>query len=175
MCVLQFFVKNEIFQVLNWKIFPLFQQQQQFAELGRKQLEQVLQQLQEQLQLNLIQQTHLLHTGDKKKASVPLQQLSMQQQQLVQQLRIVQHQFLMQQGLVQPMMVAQGAGDALGQTHFFIQIFIFIVSYSFNKIIEVFSSKRELSSLKSLCFMKRFPSLFLKERTRESVNQYCLH
>ncbi|XP_059489464.1 forkhead box protein P1 isoform X3 [Neocloeon triangulifer] len=90
------------------------QQQQQFAELGRKQLEQVLQQLQEQLQLNLIQQSHLLQSGDKKKASVPLQQLSMQQQQLMQQLRIVQHQFIMQQGLVQPMMVAQGAGDALG-------------------------------------------------------------
>jgi hypothetical protein len=100
---------------MNWQLFAMFQQQQQFAELGRKQLEQVLQQLQEQLQLNLIQQSHLLQSGDKKKASVPLQQLSMQQQQLMQQLRIVQHQFLMQQGLVQPMMVAQGAGDALGQ------------------------------------------------------------
>ncbi|CAB3373884.1 Hypothetical predicted protein [Cloeon dipterum] len=88
------------------------QQQQQFAELGRKQLEQVLQQLQEQLQMNLIQQSHLLQSGDKKKASVPLQQLSMQQQQLMQQMRIVQHQFLVQQGL--PMMVAQGAGDVLG-------------------------------------------------------------
>ncbi|XP_020707038.2 forkhead box protein P1 isoform X7 [Athalia rosae] len=73
--------------------------QQQLAELGRKQLEQAMQQLQEQLQLNLIQQTHLLQTADKKKASAPLQQLALQQQQLIQQLQITQRQYLLQQGL----------------------------------------------------------------------------
>ena len=41
------------------------QQHQQLAELGRKQLEQILQQLQEQLQVNLIQQTQLMQTPDK--------------------------------------------------------------------------------------------------------------
>ncbi|XP_020707036.2 forkhead box protein P1 isoform X3 [Athalia rosae] len=71
----------------------------QLAELGRKQLEQAMQQLQEQLQLNLIQQTHLLQTADKKKASAPLQQLALQQQQLIQQLQITQRQYLLQQGL----------------------------------------------------------------------------
>lgn len=58
-----------------------------------------MQQLQEQLQLNLIQQTHLLQTADKKKASAPLQQLALQQQQLIQQLQITQRQYLLQQGL----------------------------------------------------------------------------
>jgi forkhead box protein P len=87
------------------------QQHQQLAELGRKQLEQVMQQLQEQLQLNLIQQTHLLQSSDKKKASMPLQQLGVQQQQLMQQLQITQRQFLIQQGIgLQPMVLAQGAG-----------------------------------------------------------------
>jgi hypothetical protein len=62
-------------------------------------VEQAMQQLQEQLQLNLIQQTHLLQTADKKKASAPLQQLALQQQQLIQQLQITQRQYLLQQGL----------------------------------------------------------------------------
>ncbi|XP_066582795.1 forkhead box protein P1 isoform X4 [Prorops nasuta] len=74
--------------------------QHQLAELGRKQLEQAMQQLQEQLQLNVIQQTHLLQTADKKKATAPLQQLALQQQQLIQQLQITQRQYLLsQQGL----------------------------------------------------------------------------
>ncbi|CAL7950523.1 unnamed protein product [Xylocopa violacea] len=73
--------------------------QHQFAELSRKKLEQAIQQLQEQLQLNVIQQTHLLQTADKKKASAPLQQLALQQQRLVQQLQITQSQYLLQQGL----------------------------------------------------------------------------
>ncbi|XP_033175443.1 forkhead box protein P1 isoform X7 [Bombus impatiens] len=73
--------------------------QHQFAELGRKKLEQAIQQLQEQLQLNVIQQTHLLQTADKKKASAPLQQLALQQQRLIQQLQITQSQYLLQQGL----------------------------------------------------------------------------
>ncbi|KAJ8683891.1 hypothetical protein QAD02_019683 [Eretmocerus hayati] len=71
----------------------------QLAELGRKQLEQAMQQLQEQLQLNIIQQSHLLQTADKKKASAPLQQLALQQQQLIQQLQMTQRQYLLQQGL----------------------------------------------------------------------------
>lgn len=75
------------------------QHQHQLAELGRKQLEQNMQQLQEQLQLNLIQQTHLLQTPDKKKTSVPLQQLSVQQHQIIQQLQMTQRQYLFQQGL----------------------------------------------------------------------------
>ncbi|XP_017766831.1 PREDICTED: forkhead box protein P1-like isoform X3 [Eufriesea mexicana] len=73
--------------------------QHQFAELGRKKLEQAIQQLQEQLQLNMIQQTHLMQTADKKKASVPLQQLGLQQQRLIQQLQITQSQYLLQHGL----------------------------------------------------------------------------
>ncbi|XP_070150797.1 forkhead box P isoform X8 [Polyergus mexicanus] len=73
--------------------------QYQLAELNKKQLEQAMQQLQEQLQLNLFQQTHLLQTADKKKASAPLQQLAIQQQQLIQQLQITQRQYLLQQGL----------------------------------------------------------------------------
>ncbi|XP_008555858.1 forkhead box protein P1 isoform X8 [Microplitis demolitor] len=75
------------------------QHQHQLAELGRKQLEQNMQQLQEQLQLNLIQQTHLLQTADKKKNSVPLQQLGVQQHQIIQQLQMTQRQYLFQQGL----------------------------------------------------------------------------
>ncbi|XP_070523230.1 forkhead box P isoform X4 [Cardiocondyla obscurior] len=73
--------------------------QHQFAELNKKQLEQTMQQLHEQLQLNLFQQTHLLQTADKKKASGTLQQLAIQQQQLIQHLQITQRQYLLQQGL----------------------------------------------------------------------------
>lgn len=94
----------------------LLQQQQQLAELGRKQLEQAMQQLQEQLQLNLIQQTHLLQTGDKKKAAAPLQQLALQQQQLMQQLQITQRQYLLQQGIgMQPMVLAQAQAQVQAQ------------------------------------------------------------
>ncbi|XP_076064811.1 forkhead box transcription factor P isoform X2 [Oratosquilla oratoria] len=75
------------------------QQQQQLAELGRKQLEQTLQQLQEQLQVNLIQQTQLMQTADKSKTSSALAQLGAQQQQLIQQLQAVQRQYLLQSGL----------------------------------------------------------------------------
>ncbi|KAL7640251.1 UNVERIFIED_CONTAM: hypothetical protein RMT77_009665 [Armadillidium vulgare] len=74
-------------------------QQQQLAELGRKQLEQVLHQLQEQLQLNLLQQSQLMQAHDKSKASGHLAQLSAQQQQLIQQLQAVQRQFFVQSGL----------------------------------------------------------------------------
>ena len=75
-----------------------------------------MQQLQEQLQLNLIQQTHLLQTGDKKKAAAPLQQLALQQQQLMQQLQITQRQYLLQQGIgIQPMVLAQVQAQAQAQ------------------------------------------------------------
>lgn len=75
-----------------------------------------MQQLQEQLQLNLIQQTHLLQTGDKKKAAAPLQQLALQQQQLMQQLQITQRQYLLQQGIgMQPMVLAQAQAQVQAQ------------------------------------------------------------
>ena len=43
-------------------MFLLQQHQQQFAEAGRKQVEQVVSQLQEQLQLNIIHQSQLAMT-----------------------------------------------------------------------------------------------------------------
>lgn len=87
-------------------------QQKQLVELGKKQIEQTMQQLQEQLQLNLIQQTQILQSGDKKKtSSSSLQQLALQQQQLIQQLQIVQRQYVVHQGMgIQPMMLVQGPG-----------------------------------------------------------------
>ncbi|ERL94712.1 hypothetical protein D910_11986, partial [Dendroctonus ponderosae] len=81
------------------------------SELGKKQMEQTIQQLQEQLQLNLIQQTHILQNPDKKKASGSLQQLGLQQQQIIQQLQLVQRQYVVHQGMgMQPLMMAQGQG-----------------------------------------------------------------
>ncbi|XP_059091213.1 forkhead box protein P1-like isoform X7 [Tigriopus californicus] len=74
------------------------QHQQHMAEAGRKQLEQLMHQLQEQLQINLLQQTHMMQTtvdkGGKPSANA-LQQLQMQQQQLISQLQIVQQRMLM--------------------------------------------------------------------------------
>ncbi|ENN76801.1 hypothetical protein YQE_06642, partial [Dendroctonus ponderosae] len=99
------------------KQHSILQQQQQqhqhhqLAELGKKQMEQTIQQLQEQLQLNLIQQTHILQNPDKKKASGSLQQLGLQQQQIIQQLQLVQRQYVVHQGMgMQPLMMAQGQG-----------------------------------------------------------------
>ncbi|KAG5900243.1 hypothetical protein JTB14_018225 [Gonioctena quinquepunctata] len=86
-------------------------QQHQLAELGKKQIEQTMQQLQEQLQLNLIQQTHILQSTDKKKASGSLQQLALQQQQLITQLQLVQRQYVVHQGMgMQPLMMPQSQG-----------------------------------------------------------------
>ena len=80
------------------------------AETGRKQLEQLMHQLQEQLQINLLQQTHMMQataassdnlksSGGGKSASssatAALQQLQMQQQQLISQLQLVQQRVLM--------------------------------------------------------------------------------
>ncbi|XP_076261532.1 forkhead box transcription factor P isoform X4 [Rhynchophorus ferrugineus] len=99
------------------KQHSILQQQQQqhqhhqLAELGKKQIEQTIQQLHEQLQLNLIQQTHILQSSDKKKASGSLQQLALQQQQLIQQLQIIQRQYVVHQGMgMQPLMIGQGQG-----------------------------------------------------------------
>lgn len=65
-----------------------------------------MQQLQEQLQLNLIQQTHILQNADKKKASGSLQQLGLQQQQIIQQLQLIQRQYVVHQGIgMQPLMI----------------------------------------------------------------------
>ncbi|CAG7830633.1 unnamed protein product [Allacma fusca] len=93
----------------------LFQQQQhhQLAEIGRKQLEQALSNLQEQLQLNLLQQSHLIQSGDKKKSSGALQQLATQQHQLMQQLQLTQRQYLIQQGLNIPSMVMSGGNGGI--------------------------------------------------------------
>ncbi|XP_035713206.1 forkhead box protein P1 isoform X5 [Folsomia candida] len=90
------------------------QQHHQLAEISRKQLEQTLQNLQEQLQLNLLQQSHLFQSGDKKKSSGALQQLSAQQHQLMQQLQLTQRQYLIQQGINIPNMVGGGAGMGVG-------------------------------------------------------------
>jgi hypothetical protein len=51
-------------------------------------------QLQEQLQVNFVQQTHLLQT-DRSKTSPALQQLQIQQQQLISQLQLVQQRLIM--------------------------------------------------------------------------------
>lgn len=91
-------------------VFSCFQQHQ-LAELGKKQIEQTMQQLQEQLQLNIIQQTHILQSTDKKKASGSIQQLALQQQQLIQQLQLVQRQYVVHQGMgMQPLMLPQNQG-----------------------------------------------------------------
>ena len=73
------------------------------ADAGRKQLEQLMHQLQEQLQINLLQQTHLMQTnsntesnkGGGTKTSQAMQQLQIQQQQLISQLQLVQQRLLM--------------------------------------------------------------------------------
>uniref|UniRef100_T1JPJ5 Uncharacterized protein n=1 Tax=Strigamia maritima TaxID=126957 RepID=T1JPJ5_STRMM len=111
------------------------QQQHQLAELGRKQMEQILQQLQEQLQINMIQQSQLMqqlsgatpqasattavavvnaaNSIDKKQQpnkslQAQLQQLALQQQQLMQQLQLMQRQYLLQQGIgLQPVVIPQ--------------------------------------------------------------------
>lgn len=71
------------------------------ADAGRKQLEQLLHQLQEQLQINLLQQTHLMQNSGSSekpggnKTSQAMQQLQIQQQQLISQLQLVQQRLLM--------------------------------------------------------------------------------
>lgn len=88
------------------------QQQHQLAELGKKQIEQTIQQLQEQLQLNLIQQTHILQSPDKKKATSSMQQLALQQQQIIQQLQMMQRQYIgyQEMRIAPPLMIATSQG-----------------------------------------------------------------
>lgn len=62
-----------------------------------------MQQLQEKLQMNLIQQTHLVQTADKTKTTDTLHQMALQQQQLVHQLQLTQRQYVLQHGMgIQP-------------------------------------------------------------------------
>lgn len=79
------------------------QQQEKLADLGRKQLETVMQQLQEQLQLNLIQQSQLMQhrsvnssssSAEKRKSQELVATLAGQQQQLMQQLQLTQRHYL---------------------------------------------------------------------------------
>lgn len=85
------------------------QQQEKLADLGRKQLETVMQQLQEQLQLNLIQQSQLMQRGaggigpagnghlsaaERRKSHELVATLASQQQQLMQQLQLTQRHYL---------------------------------------------------------------------------------
>ena len=85
-----------------WKLYF-----QQLADAGRKQLEQLLHQLQEQLQINLLQQTHLMQSNSNienksgvnsaaggNKTNSAMQQLQIQQQQLISQLQLVQQRLL---------------------------------------------------------------------------------
>ena len=92
-CFLANFFQNFLF-VLDLK--------QQLADAGRKQLEQLLHQLQEQLQINLLQQSHMMQTKDELKKgrglatnAAALQQLQLQQQQIISQLQLVQQRLLM--------------------------------------------------------------------------------
>jgi len=64
------------------------------ADGGRKGLEQLIPQLQEQLQVNFVQQTHILQS-DRAKNSPALQHLQLQQQQLISQLQLVQQRLIM--------------------------------------------------------------------------------
>ncbi|XP_064604865.1 forkhead box protein P1-like isoform X3 [Liolophura sinensis] len=91
----------------------LMQHQQQQQKLQ----ETILHQLNEQLQLNVLQQSQLMQQqqqSDKNKNSKhlqqQLQQLAVQQQQLIQQIQLTQRQYLLSQGmgLVQPFAVPQG-------------------------------------------------------------------
>lgn len=97
-------------------------------EATKKQLEQLMQQIQEQLQMNFIQQTHLLqqqqlsptsqkltnHSTDKRLSKSPTpssinlkQKLAFQQQELIQQFQLVQRQYFLHQGGLQPLLLAQ--------------------------------------------------------------------
>ncbi|GAB1606577.1 hypothetical protein Ahia01_000940300, partial [Argonauta hians] len=126
---------NQLQQVMQQQTLLLQQQQQQKLQ------EQLLHQLNEQLQLNILQQSQLLQqqqqqqqqqqsmpgvqsaaglhnavtTSDKSKSSKQMKQriheLSIQQQQLIQQIQFQQRQFLLSQGigLVQPFGIPQTA------------------------------------------------------------------
>ena len=97
------------------------QQQEKLADLGRKQLETVMQQLQEQLQLNLIQQSQLMqqrsgpsssggNAADRRKSHELVQTLASQQQQLMQQLQLTQRHYLI--GLQQQQLLTSPPASA---------------------------------------------------------------
>ena len=78
-----------------------------FQQTQQKLHEHLLQQLNEQLQLNIVQQSQLMQQQtvaskkqEPKQLQLQLHQLQMQQQQLIQQIQLTQRQFLMAQGLV---------------------------------------------------------------------------
>jgi predicted amidophosphoribosyltransferase len=79
------------------------QQQEKLADMGRKQLEALLSQLQEQLQLNLFQQTQLMQqrsgTGvsaaDRRKNNELAQTLAGQQQQIIHQIQLTHQHFVL--------------------------------------------------------------------------------
>ena len=100
-CYNYFYLRMSKFLILKFIPIILFQQ---LADAGRKQLEQLMHQLQEQLQINLLQQTHLMQTNSSNsensgknggKPSQAMQQLQIQQQQLISQLQLVQQRLLM--------------------------------------------------------------------------------
>lgn len=69
--------------------------------MERRQLEQIMQQIQERLQANFIQQTHLLEAIDKKGGEMAQSQLlalRQEQQQLIQQWQFTQRKYLLQRG-----------------------------------------------------------------------------
>lgn len=77
------------------------QQRMLLDNVTQKQLEQNIVQLQEQLQLNLLQQTHLLQqmNSERRKNFLQIQhQLAVQQQDIMHKLQIIQRQYLMFQG-----------------------------------------------------------------------------
>ncbi|XP_059351948.1 forkhead box protein P2-like isoform X2 [Daphnia carinata] len=107
-------------QLIHPQSMLLYQKQQQekLADLGRKQLETVMQQLQEQLQLNLIQQSQLMQqrsgTGvsvtERRKSNELAQTLAGQQQQLMQQLQLTQRHYLI--GLQQQQLLTSPPASA---------------------------------------------------------------
>lgn len=69
--------------------------------MERRQLEQVMHQIQERLQSNFIQQSHLLESGDKKGSELAQSQLlalRQEQQQLMQQWQFTQRKYLLHRG-----------------------------------------------------------------------------
>lgn len=108
------------------------QQQEKLADLGRKQLENVIQQLHEQIQLNLIQQSQLMHqrgsgsgsgisAAERRKSNELVQTLAGQQQQLVQQLQMTQRQYLI--GLQQQQLLTSPPTSVGTPNHFKIPFF----------------------------------------------------
>lgn len=114
-----FFLKNQNEKLQNMLLYQK-QQQEKLADLGRKQLETLMQQLQEQLQLNLIQQSQLMQqrggTGvtERRKSNELAQTLAGQQQQLMQQLQLTQRHYLI--GLQQQQLLTSPPASA-GKNH----------------------------------------------------------